>query len=359
MSAPRITFLQGQAVQGAALARIADRVRTRLASPECAALRTARRPLFTGIGASYAALAVPVQQLRTAGIVTQRVLSGEIETGTAGFDADCLIAVSRGGRSCETIAALRCAAPGITRTALLGVVRSPLGELADLTVDLGGEPDSYASTVGYTGAVVALDLVAGAIAGRDRDPWGDIAEQTTAVHRQAAELVAGLRVRGARCVASDAVAAGASRASAEEGALLLREVVRMPAAASATRNYLHGEMESAGNTLHLVFGDGREIELARSLAAAGHLTLLLTTAPARPSDSLFVIRLPEVADAVRAVLEAVVLQELVAQLSAERGVPIESFVFAQADTKQGGLDAAGVQVAAYAPAGDAARAPSP
>lgn len=347
MSGSRITFLEGQADQGAALARIADRVRTQLASPELAGLRAAERPLFTGIGASYAALAVPVQQLREAGIVTQRVLSSEIETGTAGFDTDCLIAVSQGGRSSETIAAFECAAPGITKTALLNVVPSPLGDLADLTVDLGNEPDSYASTIGYTGTVVALDLIAGAVAGREGDPWGDIAEQTTAIHSQATEIVAGLRERGARCIASDGVAAGASRASAEEGALLLREVVRMTAAASATRNYLHGEMESAGNTLHLVYGDGREIELARSLAGAGHLTLLITAADVEPADSLAVVRLPQVAAAVRVVLETVVLQELVAQLSAERDVPIESFVFANDDTKQGGLDMSDFEVAAF------------
>lgn len=364
MSRSRITFIEGQAGQGAALARIAARVRTRLTFPEYGALRTARRPLFTGIGASYAALAVPVQQLRAAGVVAQRVLSCEIETGTAGFDTDCLIAVSQGGRSSETIAALRCAAPGITKTALLNVVPSPLGALADLTVDLGNEPDSYASTIGYTGTVVALDLVAGVIAGREQDPWGDIAEQTAAVHRQAAEVVAGLRERGARCIASDAVAAGASRASAEEGALLLREVVRMARPPPRPATTCTG-MESAGNTLHLVLGDGREIDLARSLAAAGHLTLLLTTAEVAPSDSsdssdsLSVIRLPAVPDAVRVVLEAVVLQELVAQLSAERGVPIESFVFANEDTKQGGLDLSDFQVVAYAPAGDAARPPAP
>ncbi|WP_330299978.1 SIS domain-containing protein [Streptomyces sp. NBC_00503] len=347
MSGSRITFLEGQADQGAALARIADRVRTQLATPELAGLRGAERPLFTGIGASYAALAVPVQQLREAGIVTQRVLSSEIETGTEGFDTDCLVAVSQGGRSSETIAAFECAAPGITKTALLNVVPSPLGDLADLTVDLGNEPDSYASTIGYTGTVVALDLIAGAVAGREGDPWGEIAEQTTAVHQQATEVVAGLRERGARCIASDGVAAGASRASAEEGALLLREVVRMTAAASATRNYLHGEMESAGNTLHLVYGDGREIELARSLAGAGHLTLLITTVGTDPADNLSVVRLPEVADAVRVVLETVVLQELVAQLSAERNVPIESFVFANDDTKQGGLDMSDFEVAAF------------
>ncbi|WCD90285.1 hypothetical protein KPP03845_106712 [Streptomyces xanthophaeus] len=350
MSGSRITFLQGQAGQGAALARIAARVRTQLGSPELAGLRAARRPLFTGIGASYAALAVPVQQLREAGVVTQRVLSSEIETGTAGFDTDCLIAVSQGGRSSETLAAFRCAAPGITRTALLNVATSPLGELADLVVDLGNECDSYASTIGYTGTVVALDLIAGALAGRTGDPWGEIAEQSTAVHRQAAQVVAGLRERGARCIASDGVAAGASRASAEEGALLLREVVRMTAAASATRNYLHGEMESAGNTLHLVYGDGREIELARSLAGAGHLTLLITAADVEIAENLFVVRLPKAADAVRVVLETVVLQELVAQLSDERGVPIESFVFANDDTKEGGLDMSDFEVAAWSPA---------
>ncbi|MET9699375.1 SIS domain-containing protein [Streptomyces sp. NPDC006529] len=350
-SGSRITFLEGQAGQGAALERIADRVRTRLAGPGTTALRTARRPLFTGIGASYAALAAPVRQLRASGVVTQRVLASEIERGTTGFDTDCLIAVSQGGRSCETVAALRSAAPGITRTALLNVAASPLGTLADLTVDLGNEPDSYASTIGYTGTVVALDLVAGAIAGRPAadDPWHRIAERSAAVHGQAAEVIAGLRERGARCVAADAVAAGASRASAEEGALLLREVVRMTAAASATRNYLHGGMESAGNTLHLVFGDGREIELARTLAGAGHLTLLVTTAEAAEAAEAAVVRLPRCADAARVVLETVVVQELVAQLSAERGLPIESFVFANDDTKEGGLDGAQFGGAARSP----------
>ncbi|MEU8777559.1 hypothetical protein [Streptomyces sp. NPDC048606] len=350
MSASRITFLEGQAGQGAALARIAERVRERLASPGAAALRAARRPLFTGIGASYAALAVPVEQLRAAGIVTQRVLSSEIENGTRGFDTDCLIGVSQGGRSSETLAAFRAAGDDIAKVALLNVVPSPLGDLADLTVDLGNEPDSYASTIGYTGTVVALDLIAGVLAGRAGDPWADIERHTAAVHRQAVEVVAALAERGARCVASDGVAAGASRASAEEGALLLREVVRMTGAHSATRNYLHGEMESAGDTLHLVYGDGRELDLARSLAGAGHLTLLITTADVDLAENLYTVRLPRCADAVRVVLETVVLQELVARLSVERNVPIESFVFANQDTKLGGLDLADFEPAAPTPA---------
>ncbi|MER7761616.1 SIS domain-containing protein [Streptomyces sp. NPDC097619] len=355
MSGSRITFLEGQATQGAALARIAAHVRAGLADPAVReALRGCRKPLFTGIGASYAALALPVRQLREAGVVSQRVLASDIEDGTAGFDTDLLIGVSQSGRSSETLAAFRAAPAGVTRVALVNVAPSPLAACADARVDLGNEPDSFASTTGYTGTLVALDLIAGAIAGRpeDQDPWRDVEALTERVRGSAAGTVAALRERAARCVAADSVAAGASLASAEEGALLLREVVRMPAASSVTRNYLHGEMESAGNTLHLVFGDGRELGLARSLAEAGHLTLLLTTreAPAEAApapESLYTVRLPEVPAAVRTVLEAVVLQELVARLSEERGLPIESFVFANDDTKEGGLDMSDFAVAAH------------
>jgi fructoselysine-6-P-deglycase FrlB-like protein len=341
MSGIRIPFLTGQANQPQALERVVAQLRRQLDAASAEPLRRARRPLFAGIGASYAALAVPVQLLRGHGVVAQRVLASEIAEGTAGFDVDLLIGVSQGGRSSETVAAFkRAGSAGVARVALLNVVDSPLGTLAETRLDLGNEPDSYASTIGFTGTVVALDLIAGAIAGRDAqdDPWYGIGDSAEAVRARAAAVIAGLRARAARCVAADVVAAGASRASAEEGALLLREVVRMPATAAVTRNYLHGEMESAGGTLHVVFGDGRELELARSLSAAGHVTLLVTTAEVDPGEHLAVVRLPRAAEAPRVVLETVVVQELVAALSEERGVPIETFVFANNDTKEGGVD---------------------
>ncbi|MFE3185225.1 SIS domain-containing protein [Streptomyces violascens] len=344
MSGSRITFLDGQSGQPQALERVIAQVRRQLDGPTLDRLRTAERPLLAGIGASYAALAVPVEVLRGHGVPTQRVLASEIEDGLRGFDTDLLIGVSQGGRSSETIAAFK-AARGVPTLAVLNVTPSPLGELADLTVDMGNEPDSYASTVGFTATVVALDLIAGAIAGRRGDPWDGIAAHAETVRARAGQVVATLRSRAARCVAADCVASGASRVSAEEAALLLREVPRMPAAASVTRNYLHGEMESAGNTLHLVFGDGREVELARSLSAAGHLTLLVTAQDVEVADSLGVVRLPQCAPSARVVLETVVVQELVAALSDERDVPIESFVFANDDTKEGGVDAADFELA--------------
>ncbi|MEV6551027.1 SIS domain-containing protein [Streptomyces sp. NPDC051597] len=336
MPGTRITFLDGLAGQPQALERVTAQVRRQLAGPAGDRLRAARRPLLAGIGASYAALALPVEVLRGHGVPAQRVLASEIEDGLGGFDTDLLIGVSQSGRSSETIAAFR-AARDVPTLALLNVTPSPLGALAALTVDLGNEPDSCASTVGFTGTVIALDLIAGVIAGRAGDSWDGVPEQAEAVRTRAAHAVAPLLARAARCVAVDCVASGASRVSAEEAALLLREVPRMPAAASVTRNYLHGEMESAGNTLHLVFGRGREIALARSLSAAGHLTLLVTTARVEGADNLAVVRLPDTAPGARVVLETVVAQELVAALGEERNVPMESIVFINDDTKEGGV----------------------
>ncbi|MEU4408511.1 SIS domain-containing protein [Streptosporangium sp. NPDC023963] len=342
----RITFRDGQERQPQALQEIAAHLREQLAGPHATRLSGARRPLFLGIGASYAALAVPVELLREQGVAAQRALASEVGPAGRGFDTDLLIGVSQSGRSLETIAAFRELA-AVPRVAVLNVVPSPLADLADLGVGLGNQPDSYASTIGFTGTIVALDLMAELIAARPAvaDPWRDIAAQVTGVRSTAMDVLASVRERAAGCVAADVVGSGASRASAEEGALLLREVTRMPASASATRNYLHGEMESAGRTLHVIFGDGREVELARSLSEAGHLTLLVTGTAVEPTADLAVVSLPGAATGARIVLETVVVQELVATLADERGVAIESFVFANDDTKEGGVDPADFAIA--------------
>ncbi|MFJ5265619.1 SIS domain-containing protein [Streptomyces sp. NPDC088387] len=353
MSGSRITFRQGQDAQPAALQRIAARVGSVLADSDLTALHRARRPLFTGIGASYAALALPVEVLRRNGMDTHRVLADEIARIPHGFDTDMLIGVSQGGRSAETLAAFEQVGSGVPTVAVLNVVPSPLYELADLCVGLGNEPDSFASTIGFTGTIVALDLLAGAFTGREHrpDPWHDIAGRLTAVREQASTVLGPLLARAAECVAVDAIASGTSRTSAEASALLLREVARLPAAAFATRNHLHGEMESAGGTLHVLYGDGRETQLARTLADAGHLSLLLTTQDVPAGPNLAVIRLPELDCGPRSVLEVAVAQELAAGLAEERGLVIESFVFANNDTKQGGLDPADFEVPASAAEG--------
>lgn len=60
MTGTRITFEAGQAAQGRALARVAQHVGRLLADDATGVLQGCTRPLFVGIGASFAALAVPV-----------------------------------------------------------------------------------------------------------------------------------------------------------------------------------------------------------------------------------------------------------------------------------------------------------
>jgi glucosamine--fructose-6-phosphate aminotransferase (isomerizing) len=137
----------------------------------------------------------------------------------------------------------------------------------------------------------------------------------------------------------------ASVAAAEEGALLLREVCRVPATAFEMRNYLHGPTESASApgtaapTAHLLLGSFRTAQLAAQLAGQGHAVGLLTAISdedlreAGVPAGVVVLRLPEVGAPQRAVLETVAFQHLSLRLAEARGVDADEFAFTGDDTK--------------------------
>ncbi|MFD5073645.1 SIS domain-containing protein [Streptomyces sp. NPDC058371] len=330
-----IPYSQGRAAQPAALERIVSRVAAQL--DVTSRVLTARRPVFTGIGASHAALALPVRLLEEHGLPARRVLAGDLVPEAVFADADLVIGVSQSGRSTETLDALVQVARE-HRAALVNAASSPLAESAAHRIDLGSEPDSYASTVGYTGTLIALTMIARALTGRQpaeiTAEWAGIAGLLEEQERAIATTVDEFAVRAADTVAADLVASGAARSVTEAGALLLREVCRVPATALATRNYLHGAMESAGRTLHVTVGDGRELDLARTLAEAGHPTLALTGAPLTGAGLLHVAPIPgHLSPPVRTVLQTIVVQRLAGALAQARGVDIEDFVFHHADTK--------------------------
>ncbi|WAA65909.1 SIS domain-containing protein [Microbacterium oxydans] len=289
-------------------------------------------PLFLGIGASLAAAAPAVWHLRERGITAWRLDAGDTPLPLATGEHP-VIAVSQSGRSSETIAALN-TIPEALRYGVVNTVPSPLSDLATRLVGLGSIPDSYASTIGYTATVVALSMLAEAWAGGEVDPaWHDFA----ALFRETETMLAPQIDRAADLITSvpslDFVGGGSSTGSAEAGALLFREVARIPASAMGTRQYLHGSMESAGEGAHVLFGSEREHEVARMLSAAGHRVVLVTTDDVESAELLEVVRLPQSSPNARAVLEALFLQGLVARVAQARGVEIEEFVFHNDDTK--------------------------
>jgi glucosamine--fructose-6-phosphate aminotransferase (isomerizing) len=244
-----------------------------------------------------------------------------------------IIGISQSGKSTETLAVLE----SIDRQLRYAVVNTSPSPVADCAIDslsLGSIPDSYASTIGFTATVVALGMIADAWdGGTIDDGWSKVPELVhwveSTVGERAPELATGL----AAAPSADFVGAGPSVGSAEAGALLFREIARIPSTGMGTRQYLHGSMESAGDGVHVLFGDGREIEVAHTLSNAGHRVVLVSSESIEQNAYLQTIRLPRIAASQRAVLEAVVLQILVGETANIKGIDIEEFVFYNSDTK--------------------------
>ncbi|MGG7508602.1 SIS domain-containing protein [Plantibacter sp. YIM 135249] len=311
-----------------AVATISEQVLRRQAAGEL----TGPGPIFVGIGASLAAACAPVWALRSREIHSWRLGAGDLPLPFPAAD-NPIIGISQSGRSSETIAVLRSVEES-RRYAVVNNVPSPLAELVERTITLGTIPDSYASTIGYTATVVALGMIAEAWNGGALDPeW----EQLHLDFRQAEQDLAAPLAEVAKLFVDtpsvDFVGTGPAVGSAEAGALLFREVARIHSTAMSTRQYLHGSMESAGDGVHVLFGDERELEVARTLSEAGHQVVLFSNEDVTPTEHLHIVRLPKLGASRRAIIEALAMQILVGEVAALRGVDIEEFVFHNSDTK--------------------------
>jgi glucosamine--fructose-6-phosphate aminotransferase (isomerizing) len=135
--------------------------------------------------------------------------------------------------------------------------------------------------------------------------------------------------------------------TAAQGALLLREVCKLPASGYETHQYLHGPIESAGRGKALiVIGGARETRLAESMAAAGATVVLIATSNAdkEPSGEVgpAVFRLSHAelpaagpGDLAQAVLAILPLQTISFVLAEDRGCVDGEFLYHQDDTKVG------------------------
>lgn len=279
-----------------------------------------------------------VAALAQRGVRATNTPASELLLAGAGFQpADYYLVVSESGRSPEPLeAAARLGGP--KRVGITNFPHAQIAECVDAVIDLGEVPDSGVYTVGYTGTLLAYALLLGRLGlmpNADLDHVPALVGDTLVRHAEAAERAAAL-LAGADSI--DVVGQGVSYAAAAELGLMLREGIRKPAAAFETFEYLHGPMECLTSSAAVVlFGDGRETTVPDRLVAAGVPVVLITTAdavPAEGSDKLEIIRIPPQADPfVRAVVEIVVAQLLLAAAARTLGVPIDEFVFENLGTK--------------------------
>lgn len=327
-----IAYTRARATQAADLATAVDRLAGSVAELAAGGRLSGPGPVFVGIGASLAAACAPVWALRSRGVHSWRLGAGDHPLPFPP-SSHPVFGVSQSGRSAETLAVLE-TIPAPKRYAVVNVVPSPIADLASGRVDLGNIADSYASTIGFTATVAALGLIADAWqGGRLDDGWSRIGDVVAHVDRVLGPQIRSLAPLFASATSADFVGAGPFVGSAEAGALLFREVARIPSTGMSTRQYLHGAMESAGGGVHVLFGAEREFGIAETLAGAGHPAILVTGEDFDAGPLVHVVRTPALPPAQAAIGQIVVVQVLVEAVAAVRGVAIEEFVFHNNDIK--------------------------
>jgi fructoselysine-6-P-deglycase FrlB-like protein len=327
-----ITFAAARASQAEKLGESIEFVREQVEARGAAGELSGPGPIFVGIGASLAAACAPVWAIRSRGIHSWRLGAGDLPLPYPSSDHP-IIGISQSGRSAETLAVLESVESDLRYT-VVNNTPSPLAAVTDRSVSLGNIPDSYASTIGYTATVSALGMLADRWNDGEIDPgWARLSQVFRETEENVTESVRSLAPLFASTGSADFVGTGPALGSAEAGALLFREVARIHSTGMSTRQYLHGSMESAGDGVHVLFGDTRELSVAHTLSEAGHQVILISNEVVEESSTLRTVQLPKLPAAQRAVLEILVMQILVGEVASVRGIDVEEFVFTNSDTK--------------------------
>ncbi|MET3925737.1 SIS domain-containing protein [Devosia sp. 2618] len=288
---------------------------------------------ITGIGASFVAAVVGAAELQTKDRRAFAIRSVDMYDGRDLCDA--LVGLSHRGRSVETVAALE-RLPAAARLAITNDPQSPLAKAANLHLRLNNGGDATPSSTGYTATLLAMGIAFEKLLGEDADAFAPIPELARDVLSDAADHMSRLGETFRNRRAIDCVGAGAALGTADGASLLIREASRIPAAAYDTRHYLHGPMESMdSSTGVVVFGAGREIELAQHLDGIACPTLLITTADGvQNGEYLTVVKVPKVDNLIaQAILDILTAQLFAAELSDAAGLTDTKFRYKMSDTK--------------------------
>lgn len=289
-----------------------------------------------GMGSSTNAGTVFVEALRGVGQRAVNIDASAVANYPVGFcPADHVIVISESGRSPEPIAAVK--RMGVVPIVITNDLESPVAQLSDFIVYLGGFADSGVYTIGYTTTLVALAVVAQAHGvpvdtgfGSDNSSPELMVGAAANILDNAATLATGNAKTLDKASFLDIVGQGVSLGSAQAAALLFRESCGLATAAHQTIQYLHGPMECCQpNGAVLIFGNGRESALAEQLRDAGITVIQYAHYAERYIDGH-----KELAgDFPSAVAEIVLAQVIAVELAKLRGRRVGQFRFEQLDTK--------------------------
>jgi glucosamine--fructose-6-phosphate aminotransferase (isomerizing) len=331
--ADKIPYREAIALQPASLDACLRAVRTRLEEIDVAPLRSGTIVLH-GIGASLYAAVAAAAHMRAQGLRAFAMPSTDLydEAVNAG---DAYIAFSASGRSVEPARAMELR-PNAMSYGIAKAADTPLANVVRTMIATNSGNDSGPNTTSYLGSLFTAALLSDKASSTSGGDWSSLADRARALLSAVASRAdkAAALLHGKTSI--DCVGAGSARGTAGYTALLIREAARMPAQNWDTLNFLHGPMEpNDGNAGVILFGDGREVQLAKDLAGFGIPTVLITSrADIADADNLVVIAVPAFASGLGdAILQAIPAQLLIAKLSEDAGLPVCDFRYRQTDTK--------------------------
>ena len=290
---------------------------------------------LVGIGASLYAATAGAAQMRAQGLRAFAFPGTDLADPSTDA-ADAYIAVSASGRSVEPAKAME-VRPGAATYGIAKTADTPLAKVVGAMIGTGSGVDSRPNSTSYVGSMQALGLIADRVGRPSSFDWSTLGQIAAAVLADIGPAVVRASVLLAGRTALDCVGAGAARGTAGYASLLLREAVRVPAQSWDTLNFLHGPMESNDpGTGILLFGDDREVRLAEDLAGFGIPTVLVTGIEVGEKANLATIPVPRLGNELaEAIVEAIPVQLLVADLAEAAGLPKCEFRYRQTDTKLG------------------------
>lgn len=290
---------------------------------------------FAGIGASYQAAMVGASYLRDLGLSSFPYCPTDLY-GALDSAAEAFVALSASGQSREIYDVMRLR-PNLPQIAICRGADNPLAELTGAVIPSGSGSDNGASSTGYTGMLLAIGLLCEQLAGRTQfGKWDRVPQAVAEVLASAQDAAKSAADWLGACSSIDLVGAGAGFATAGEGAMLIREATRIPAAGWDTLNYLHGPMESQDSRTGIVaFGNGREVKIAEDMVGFGCPSVLITSRKDISSqDNLVVITVPGLGNQVAdAILDIVAVQMIVGDMQDAAGLTNITFRYRQTDTK--------------------------
>lgn len=300
-------------------------------------LRSGRRVLITGMGASMFASMPLHSYLLSRGIDSVLIEAGEmLHYGHAAFRDDVVVMVSRSGESVEVAKLLAILKD---RQPVIGVSNEPsslLSRRADISLHIGSMCDEMVAVQTYTGTLVALYLLTRALEDQLEAASAAVAALLPALGRMIAEGFDESQswrsfLRGQAPVYL--LARGPSLASAREGALLFNEIAKSAAVGMEAASFRHGPVEVVDQAFRgiLFVSDGptRDLNLAlgRDIVRFGGQLRIIGAADANTHSDMVWCKVPACPEMLAPLFQVIPVQIAALSLATMRGIVPGSFRF--------------------------------